>query len=179
VPAVESENDTNPIEVGLKFQSDVTGYVTAIRFYKGPANTGTHVGSLWASDGTFLASATFTDESTTGWQKVDFASPVAISANTTYVASYHTEVGGYSVDQFYFTAPRDSGPLHALADGQNGVYRYGEGAFPYSSWQMGNYWVDVEFSATTVVASQTPTATPGPGDEHRVWIPVMTLDRPH
>ena len=42
-----STNDTSAVELGVKFRSDVAGYITGIRFYKGPDNTGTHVGHLW------------------------------------------------------------------------------------------------------------------------------------
>ena len=64
-----------------------------------------------------------------GWQQVHFAAPVAIAANTTYVASYHTDVGHYAADGAYFaTAGIDS--LAAPRSGQpgrggNGVYVYG------------------------------------------------------
>ena len=113
----------------MKFKSDVDGFITGIRFYKGPANTGTHVGNLWTSTGTLLASATFTDETPTGWQQVLFDAPVAITANTIYVASYHTNVGGYAFDGGYFAnAGVDSPPLHALpagASGGNGVFSTG------------------------------------------------------
>ena len=34
----------------MKFRSDVAGQVTALRFYKGSGNTGTHVGHLWTAD---------------------------------------------------------------------------------------------------------------------------------
>ena len=44
------------------------GTVTAIRFYKGAGNGGTHTGSLWSSPGTRLATVTFTGETATGWQ---------------------------------------------------------------------------------------------------------------
>ncbi len=64
-PALASENDTNAVEVGVKFRSDTDGRITGIRFYKGSANTGTHVGHLWTRTGTLLASATFTNESAT------------------------------------------------------------------------------------------------------------------
>ena len=81
-----------------------------------------------------LASATFTSETTTGWQQVQFSSPVAVTANTTYVASYHTDTGYYSSDFNYFaTVGFDNGPLHALSQpvgGSNGLYRYGASAFP-------------------------------------------------
>ena len=67
--------DPKPVEVGVKFESSTAGYVTGIRFYKGAGNNGTHIGNLWTSSGTLLASATFTNESASGWQQVSFASP--------------------------------------------------------------------------------------------------------
>ena len=158
-PAIPSANDASAYEFGVKFRSDIAGYITGIRFYKGSGNTGTHLGHLWSSTGQLLASATFVNETASGWQQVNFASPVPISANTTYVASYHTDTGGYSFDGGYFaTGGVDNAPLHALAnglDGSNGVYRYGPSAFPTSSYNGSNYWVDVVFATTT-----TPDTTP-------------------
>ena len=66
----------------MKFTSDVNGLIKGIRFYKGAANTGTHIGSLWIATGTLLAPATFTGETASGWQQVNFATPVAITADT-------------------------------------------------------------------------------------------------
>src|SRR5439155_7428357 len=43
-PTTPSANDGSAVEVGLKFRSDVNGYVTGVRFYKGAGNTGTHIG---------------------------------------------------------------------------------------------------------------------------------------
>src|SRR5262249_11638105 len=127
-PVTAADPDTSSTEVGVKFRSDVAGYVTAIRFYKGSTNTGTHVGSLWSGTGTLLAQATFTNETASGWQQVTFASPVAIQPNTTYVASYHAPNGRYAEDDNYFAGSGVSnGPLHALAagvDGPDGVYPY-------------------------------------------------------
>src|SRR5690606_16711006 len=88
-PAVASVGDTNAWELGVKFRSDVSGWVTGVRFYKGAANTGTHIGSLWSASGAHLATATFANETASGWQQVTFATPVAVTANTTYVASYY------------------------------------------------------------------------------------------
>ena len=42
----------------MKFVPTQDGQITGIRFYKGPQNLGTHVGSLWTSTGTRLASRT-------------------------------------------------------------------------------------------------------------------------
>ena len=103
------------VQLGVKFRSDVAGTIRGIRFYKASTNTGTHVGSLWTSTGTRLANATFTNETASGWQQVNFATPVAISANTVYVASYHTASGRYSINTNYFaTTGADNAPLHAL-----------------------------------------------------------------
>ena len=133
-PGTLSDSDTSAVELGVKFRADVNGFITGVRFYKSTANTGTHVGNLWSSTGTKLATATFTGESASGWQQVSFPSPVAVTANTTYVASYHTNVGHYSVNQNYFTSTGvDNSPLHALrsgVSGANGVYAYGAGGFP-------------------------------------------------
>src|SRR5262249_11654351 len=66
VPNELNAVDSNPVELGVKFRSDVTGTIRGIRFYKGPNNTGTHVGSLWTRNGQLLAQATFTAETATG-----------------------------------------------------------------------------------------------------------------
>ena len=51
--------DTQAYELGVKFRSDVDGFITGIRFYKGAGNTGTHLGHLWSATGTLLGTATF------------------------------------------------------------------------------------------------------------------------
>jgi hypothetical protein len=169
VPSVAAADDAAAVELGVKFRSDVPGTITGIRFYKGATNTGTHVGKLWTTSGRLLASVTFRNESAAGWQQASFSQPVTISANTTYVASYWTSSGRYAADSGYFAGRSvDRGPLHALASGEsggNGVYRYGQGGFPTSSWNSSNYWVDVVFSystadPTTTTSSTTTTAPP-------------------
>ena len=168
VPSVAAADDPAAVELGVKFRSDVPGTITGIRFYKGPGNTGTHLGKLWTASGRLLGSVTFTNESAAGWQQATFSKPVAIAANTTYVASYWTSSGRYAIDSGYFASTFDRGPLHALANGSsggNGVYRYGQGGFPTSSWNASNYWVDVVFSyatadPTTTTSSSTTTTAP-------------------
>lgn len=149
-PTIVADPGTSAVELGLKFRSSVAGQVTGVRFYKSAQNTGTHVGKLWTSSGTLLATVTFTNETASGWQQANFATPVAIQPNTTYVVSYHCPNGGYSYDSNYFTASGvNSPPLRALQngeDGTNGVYVYGAGGFPTNSWQAANYWVDVVFA---------------------------------
>lgn len=150
IPSLVDGGADNPVQLGIKFRSDVAGYVTGIRFYKASANIGTHVAGLWTSTGTRLGAATFVGESASGWQQVNFATPIAIAANTEYVASYHATVGHYSADTDYFeVAGWDAGPLHVPSSGSsggNGVYAYGDSTtFPNFTWQAANYWVDIVF----------------------------------
>jgi hypothetical protein len=150
-PANPNSLDGNSVELGLKFQADRNGHIAGVRFYKGGAsNGGAHVGRLWTSSGTLLGSVTFTDETASGWQQALFATPVQITANTTYVVSYFAPQGNYSIDNNYFTSSGvDNGPLHALSNalaGGNGVFFYGpSGGFPTGAFQAANYWVDVVF----------------------------------
>ncbi|MGJ0483987.1 MAG: N,N-dimethylformamidase beta subunit family domain-containing protein [Methylomicrobium sp.] len=160
-PTILSDSDTSSVELGVKFSSSQNGFICGIRYYKSSSNTGTHVGKLWNSTGTLLASATFQNE-TTGWQQVSFAQPVAITANTTYIASYLAPVGRYSADSGYFTTTRTNGPLTALSNadsGGNGVYLYGSGGFPTNTFQSTNYWVDVLFTTSTGPDTTPPTVT--------------------
>ncbi|WP_236147190.1 DUF4082 domain-containing protein [Scytonema millei] len=159
-PTTAASSDTQAVELGVKFKSDLNGYITGIRFYKGSGNTGTHVGNLWTSAGQLLATSTFSNETATGWQQVKFSQPVAINANTVYVASYHTSSGRYAINEGYFTTSIDSPPLHFLRDGEsggNGVYKYGTTGFPSNTYRASNYWVDVTF--TTNASNPTPPAT--------------------
>ncbi len=145
-PGTVTVDDPNSVELGVKFQTSTAGAVTAIRFYKGPQNTGTHVANLWTATGTLLATATFTNETASGWQQVNLASPVTLAPGTTYVVSYHTD-GFYSEDDNYFANALTNGPLTApdsSSSGGNGVYSYGSSSsFPAKPYAASNYWVDV------------------------------------
>src|SRR4029077_19190708 len=149
-PGTITENDPNAVDLGVKFQASTAGTIVGIRFYKGPQNTGTHVGDLWTTSGALLASATFTNETASGWQQVNFSSPVIITAGTTYIASYEAPVGEYSADLNYFANSLTNGPLTApssSASGGNGVFAYGSAnPFPNGTFSASNYWVDVVFS---------------------------------
>jgi hypothetical protein len=176
-PAGPDEGDPSSTELGVKFTSDVNGVIKGIRFYKSAANTGTHIGNLWTASGTKLASATFTNETASGWQQVNFATPVSITANTVYVASYFAPAGHYAGDGSYFAASGvDNVPLHALKDGVSGgdgVYKYGTASgFPNLTFNSENYWVDVVFSTGPATAPAAPTgvtATAGAGSAQVSW----------
>ncbi|MBI2617275.1 DUF4082 domain-containing protein [Candidatus Gottesmanbacteria bacterium] len=155
------------MELGVKFRVDTSGKVTGIKFYKGAGNGGTHVGSLWTKTGILLGRVTFTNETASGWQKANFTTPITISANTTYIVSYHAIQGHYPYTFDYFLNQGvDNGPIHALkngVDGPNGLYVYtGTPKFPVNSYRSANYWVDIIFkdNSPTPTPTKKPTVTP-------------------
>ena len=135
----------------MKFKSDMPGVVSAIRFYKGSQNTGTHIVSLWTVDGALLGRNVSSGETALGWQQVYLSTPVNIFADTTYIASYHTTSGHYSFNSGYFNSQYYKLPLHALADstsGGNGLWQTSATPiFPTQNYLAGNFWVDVVLAA--------------------------------
>jgi hypothetical protein len=163
VPSNPSTSDSSGVSLGVKFTPTVNGQVVGVRFYQGTGNTGTQTGSLYSSTGTLLAHATFAAGST-GWNSVFFSSPVNVTAGTTYVASYFAPNGGYAADGGYFNSgfTNADGSLTAPS-GSNGVYVYGSDAFPNSSYNSTNYWVDPLFVGSGPAPGPSPspsTATP-------------------
>jgi methionine-rich copper-binding protein CopC len=152
-PTVSNSNDPNSVELGVRFTPAVNGVVSGVRFYKGALNTGAHTGTLWSGNGSRLATGGFTAETAGGWQTMTFATPVAVTGGTTYVASYHAPVGNYSYTAGYLSYAHRSYPLTAPANisgGQgNGSYAYGAtSTFPGDTGNGTSYWVDVVFSAS-------------------------------
>ena len=149
-PALRVMMYGGPAEAGVRFRSNIAGRIVGVRFYKNSQDGGVHTGSLWTADGRLLATGTFTNETPSGWQTLRFSSPVAIAANTTYVASYHTNTGALTVGLSYFASQSvTSGPLVSPQDSlvaPNGLFLASEGGkFPSGSSMSNNYWVDVLF----------------------------------
>lgn len=159
VPTLLEASDTVPVTLGVRFSSDVTGVVTGVRFYKGQRNVGPHTGSLWNQNGVELATGTFTNESATGWQQLNFAQPVPISKNTPYVVSYRAPAGRYSASPNAF-AERDLSWAPLRVTSTAGAYTYGAG-FPGSSSPT-SYLVDVVFEKTPPSIALT-SQKPAPG----------------
>jgi hypothetical protein len=155
VPFTTGFEDNNPYELGVKFKSSTSGFIKGIRFYRDPLSFGPFTATLWTSTGTALATGAF-NVSGSGWQEMQFASPVAITAGVTYVASYYSPNGRYAFDDARFattpvtstygnlTAPASGGP-----DGSNGVFKTGASGFPDQSVDDANYYVDVIFSVNS------------------------------
>jgi hypothetical protein len=160
-PANPDSNDDQAAEVGMQFTPDVSGYVTGVRFFKALKNTGTHLGNLWSAKGELLATVTFTNETKSGWQLAYFPSPVAVTANTTYVISYNAGNGHYAADNGSFTNALSNPPLRGLADGENGpngVYQHGSGGFPAIGASATNFWVDPIFNTSPTIGTAPPVS---------------------
>lgn len=150
VPAnTVEEADTRAVELGVRFRSNVPGTIRALRFYRGTGNASGYTARLWTGTGTLLAQVSVSDGRIPGWQEATLPTPVAISANTLYVVSYHTSNGLFARDPSGLASAATSGNLTAPASasvGGNGVYVYGSGGFPANSYKDTNYWVDVRFT---------------------------------
>jgi hypothetical protein len=173
VPVELQDADAKAVTLGVKFSASQDGQISAVSFYKAPGNTGSHMGALWSTSGALLASGTFTNESSTGWQTLTFATPVDVTAGTVYVASYRTTVGAYSVTPSGFSGGLTVGPLTATS----GMYSYAD-QYPNSS-SSASYLVDVTFSPSAPRLSVVGD-TPGDG---AVGVPLnstisLTTSRP-
>ena len=171
VPGSIDFGDGNATEVGVKFKVAADAYIAGVRFYKAPLNAGTHLGRIWDSSGNLLGTVTFVSESASGWQQAFFSTPIAVTANTVYTASYFAPAGHYAADVGYFLNSGVSNPpLQALANGAqgaNGVYvASATGGFPSLSFNSNatNYWVDViDTPSSTYTIAGTIAGVGGPG----------------
>ena len=130
VPATASVNETQPLELGVKFRSDVAGQVTGVRFYKGAGNTGTHTGHLWSADRDTPRVGDLHrgigDGLATGVVRVAGLDPGRHDLRRV-VLRPERWLRRVTAQQFQ-NAGVDNGPLHALqsgVDGGNGVFKYG------------------------------------------------------
>ncbi|WP_392479074.1 N,N-dimethylformamidase beta subunit family domain-containing protein [Nostoc sp. C110] len=157
VPSIPNFSDS-VYELGMKFRSNTGGQINAIRFWKAPSETGTHIGNIWTATGTLLASVTFSNETASGWQNQALATPLNIQANTTYVVSVN--VNAYYVATYdELGSPIVNGNLSSVADGSNGVFNSTPGGFPTGSYRNTNYFRDIDF-----VVVSLPTITKISGD---------------
>ncbi|HZK62745.1 MAG TPA: DUF4082 domain-containing protein, partial [Puia sp.] len=154
------QNGVLGISLGVKFDAAFDGYVTAVRFFRPlndhATNNTVHVYTL---NGELLSSGTFTGTPNPGhWEQVTLASPVRVSAYTTYVATYFSPSSYYSSTLNTFVDSVVVGPLTGKQDSypdteekyKNGVFQYGSSpAFPNSDYSAANYWVDVSYTPYT------------------------------
>ncbi|OSJ34307.1 hypothetical protein BST63_03880 [Bradyrhizobium canariense] len=148
-PVQTNITDGVAYELGMRFTSDTSGVIQAIRYYKAPSETGTHIGHIWSATGQELATVTFTNEGASGWQQQALATPLTIQAGTTYVVSVNINSYYVSTTQG-FASGISNGGLNAPVGA--GVFNLGAGGFPTAVYQNANYFRDVVFAPTNVIA---------------------------
>ena len=117
-PADGSSDPTRrPIELGVKFRTDVDGFVTGLRFYKGSANTGTHVGHLWTTrrDAARRGDVHRRERRAAG-RRSRFATPVAITRehDLRRVVPRAGRAATRADSGYFADSAVDNPPLHAL-----------------------------------------------------------------
>lgn len=158
-------NDANAINVGVKFKVGGSPNVQGVKFYKGVDNTGTHVAYLRdVTTSTNLTSATFSGESSSGWQTVNFSSAVDVDSAHTYIVWVSMPNGHYAADGGGGGGTNDfsshgfggfSDPVR-IEQGSNGVYSYTstDSTVP-SNTSTANYWVSPVVNDSTAPDNNT------------------------
>ncbi len=155
------------VTLGTKFQSDIKGFVTGVRFYKNAFGStlmgSSHIGLLYQLSPTItlLGQVNFTNETASGWQDAKFSSPIPVNANVNYMIAYFVPAsdGYFEIDNNYFTSPVTNGhltsPQNSATFGANGQFETGNSpTFPDldpfvvsgGTFSAVNQWVDVDFN---------------------------------
>lgn len=158
-----ADDTRNGVELGVRFRTSQELTITGVRVYR--VDLGTVTGSLWDDQRVRLATGTFEHRSRTGWQDLEFAAPVTISAGRTYVASYYSPATRYAFEYGFFDEQVTRGPVTALRssdDTSNGVHCYDVASCvsPTRGFRSSNYWVTPLWRDPTDAPEPTPTATP-------------------
>ncbi len=149
-------------EKGLAFYSVSPGQITAVRFWKASKESGTHIGKIWSSTGSLLASVTFANETSSGWQQQSLPSPLSIAANTTYIVSVNETNGYVAYTEGGLSSQISNGSLRSVV-GNNG--RWGPaGQFPANNANGINYFRDIVFVPAGISSlSLNPSSVAGGG----------------
>ncbi len=137
-------DDSGAVELGVKFTTSEPVAIGGIRVYR--VDPGAVTGTLWSTNGDKLASGAFSGSTSHSWQDLEFATPVDIMPDQSYVASYFSPNSDYAYEWGYFDGiARSVGPLTATASvegDRNGVFCYGTSCgLPTESYKDTNYWV--------------------------------------
>ena len=161
-------SDSNAVNVGVLFKTNGSPFLHGVKFYKGVDNTGTHVAHLRVyGSNTDLASATFSGESSSGWQTVSFSSDVQVTGGTsnTYLVWVSMPNGHYAVDSGgtggtnHFSNHGYGDQYHDVVyvpQGNSGIYSYSSSdATAPSTTTTANYWVSPIIGDTTAPSDVT------------------------
>ena len=142
-PATNAFGQGQTWEQGIEFSTSVNGQITHIRFWKEAGEPGGgHIGRIWTTSGTLLATATFSCETASGWQQAPLSTPLQITAGTRYKVTYNV----HNIVAKTFNAlsgPITSGPFTAWGSS----FSTPAGSFP-TTGSTSNLFADVVFNPT-------------------------------
>jgi len=165
--------DTNTYTMGVQFSVSLAGCtLTGMWFFSasGAGSLPETIALFAVSGGTLLhsESATWSGAAGSGWVRASFSSPPSLTSGTAYVGAVYDSGGfnWYSGTHDYWDTGAGSGgitngPLSApnnagAAHGQDAFDGSGPLAFPTSSFQATNYWMDPEVTVTAATAGRAP-----------------------
>lgn len=162
-----SGSDGTPINLGLEFYVTSQAWCTHARVYRGtdavePDNLRLYRADS-SSSGTLLAEITAPVFTSTGWQEVEFDTPIELTPLQPYKVVSHnpdhyTATGGYWAPGGPGEGGRTNGILVAPDTNQTAAqatFGYGPPGFPTGTFGGGNYWVDVVVTDTDPTSSAT------------------------
>lgn len=131
-------------EAGNQFSSSQDGYITALRFWKASGETGAHTGNLWTDSNRSqpLASVTFQNETSSGWQEAYLPFRVKVTAGTLYWVTYN-ENAWQAKTGCGISPPITNGPLTAWGSAYSDANS--AGIFPIHG-SCSNFFADVYFT---------------------------------
>lgn len=171
-----ADNADSAINLGTQFSVSSQAWVTAIRYFRGTTNVNPTELRLWrvdsASTGTSLSNVTPPAAGSTGWQSVALPTPIELTPSQVYKVAAHMPTH-YVATPNYWTIGAGSSSItngiltaqsNAASTGGQGTFRVGAaGLFPNSTFNGGNYWIDVVVTdvdpgGTTVIVDVTQAA---------------------
>jgi Zn-dependent metalloprotease len=141
IPQATASGDGRTWEQGTRFSSAAVGHVTHVCFYKAAGETGTHTGRLWSNTGGSLTSATFLNETASGWQCQKLPTSFPITSGVDYWVTYN--VTNLVAKTFNVFPPSIvNGPLTASGS----AFSTPAGTFP-NTGSTSNLFADIRFNS--------------------------------
>lgn len=147
-----------PNTAGEAFNVAVAGNIIGAWVYTNSDITGAKI-KLYNNAG-LVGSQTFSAPGATGWARVDFSSPLAISSSTTYAITVYVATGTMYFTANELTSGKTVGNLHILSHAECNGLTFGGHTFggqgwfiasdatPNGDWQDSFYAVDPIFQQT-------------------------------
>lgn len=141
--------------LGTKFRASSNGYIVGIRWQNISATWNAADVALFQGSTNVSGTRTVSGTTSSGWQRMNFASPVAITASTVYTAVARIGSGAgscrfYISNNYFTSAGVTNGPLEAVATSvsSNGVYNENTTMTqPTLNYLDSSYFIDVVYTA--------------------------------